>query len=561
MRAFEKKNVATFSIFGVLILAAVIALTFVVINYVNNEDSKITISSGNLIFADDDSIIELNGEGELTKKWDKKYYLNDETHNSTCVGENPIIYNQGDSSVNLLGEVYRIYPDGTTLKYPNGTLIANTKESSLYKLQDRDYAFIGNEVYSFQPGFEAKDFMKIKIAKNGNALLQSQGLNSKTINHVLLVSGELYFDVGSEILYSNNIEINLRKVIGSTNEYDGAPIIYDLTGFDRPETSTANEKIPDIEEYNLTAGTGGDAGDGGVGGNGGTGGYGGYGGTGGSGGYGGYGGYGGNAGDGGAGGLGGTGGDGGDGGTTRQDENYYMSIDGIESGVKSLTINYSVYDPTNKIGRIICQIAKENSSEYTTYVLNKYDGSYTIYQIKNGDNLVPLESGSTYKLVISYYEYTIGSNQMYVLKEPAITKGTFYATTKRAYASVTTENLKRDFSNLINKVYININLQDYNLRIGELTDPTTSRVKATIYMKKDGGGYEKEYKTFAIDDSAFLSHGQTIVIDTTDKVYAIEITQIEGYTDYVNSDAGGQSYTPITIYVNSESNGYYQLVN
>ena len=552
MRTFEKKNVATFSIFGVLILAAVIALSFIVINYVNNDDSKITVSSGSLIFADDDSIIELISEGELTKKWDKKYYLTDTEHQSTCVGLNPVIYNQNEKSVNLLGEVYRIYPDGTTLKYPSGTLITNTNESSLYKLQDRDYVFVGNEVYSFQPGFESKDFMKIKLAKNGNALLQSQGLNSKTINHVLLVSGELYFDVGSEILYSNNIEINLRKVIGSTNEYDGAPIIYDLTGFARPETSTANEKIPDIEEYNLTAGTGGDAGDGGTGGNGGTGGYGGYGGTGGSGGFGGYGGYGGNAGDGGAGGLGGTGGDGGDGGTTRQDESYYLSVDGIISGVNSITVDYSVYDPTNKIGRIICQIAKEGTETYSTYVLNKYDGSYTIHG---------LEYDTSYKLAIAYYEYVIGSNQMYVLKEPAITKGTFYATTKRAYATVTTENLKINMSNKIEKVYININLQDYNLKIGELSDPTSSRVKVKLYVKKPDGEIEEQYQTFAIDDSSFLSHGQTVVVNTDEKVTALEIKEIEGYTDYVNPDSHGQSYKPITIYVNSDSRGYYQLVN
>ena len=591
MRAFEKKNIATFSVFGVLVLAAVIALSFVVINYVNNDDSKLAITSGSLIFADDDSIVEIVGDGELTKKWDKKYYLNDETHKSVCVGINPVVYTKNDSTVDLLGEVYRIYPDGTTLKYQNGILITNVKENSLYKLQDRNYVFIGSEIYSYQPGFTAKDFMKIKVAKNGNALLQSQGLNSKTIEHVLLVSGELYFDVGSELLYSNNIEINLRKVIGSTNEYDGAPIIYDLTGFDRPEASTANEKIPDIEEYNLTAGSGGDAGNGGLGGNGGSGGYGGYGGNagnggnggyggdggfggtggnggqggqggtggiggqggaGGTGGTGGYGGYGGNAGDGGAGGLGGTGGDGGNAGTTRQDESYFISVDGITSGVNSLTVDYSVYDPTNKIGRVICQIAKENTEMYTTYVLNKYDGSYTIHG---------LENDCSYKIVISYYEYIVGANKMYVLKEPAITKGKFYASTKKAYAMVTTENMKRDMNNVINKVYININLQDYNLRIGKLTDSNVSTVKATYHLTKDGGGEDILYETFAIDDNAFTSQGQTIVVEANSRLKAIEINKIDGYTDYVSEDASGINYMPITIYANSDSKGYYQLVN
>lgn len=528
MRAFEKKNIAAFSIFGILVIAAVVALTFVVVNYVNNDDSVVTVSSNNLVFADDDSIVEIASEGEVVKKWDGKYYLNDEVNNSVCIGKNPVVYNKGDGSLNLLSEVYRIYPDGTTLKYPNGVLVTNTKESSLYKLQDRNYVFVGNEVYSYQPGFMAKDFMRIKVAKNGNALLQSSGLNSKTIEHVLLVSGELYFDVGSEILYYNNMEINLRKVIGSTNEYDGAPILYELTGIPRPETSTANEKVPDIEEYNITAGAGGDAGDGG------------------------YGGKGGNGGKGGSGGNAGNGGDGGDAGTTRQDESYYMSVDGIETGVSSITVNYSVYDPTNKIGRIICEVAEEGTGIYKTYMLNKYDGSYTIYGLNND---------KSYRIVVSYYEYVVGSNQMYVLNEIPITKGNFYASTKKAYATATTEGMSRDLYNIVNKVSINLNLQDYNLKIGDLSDPSSSRVKLTIYSKNADGEIEKYYKTVAIDDSAFLSNGQTIVVDTDESVTAIEMTEVEGYTDYVNQDVGSENYKPITIYINSDSKGYYQLVN
>lgn len=525
MRTFEKKNVATFSVFGILIITAVIALSFVVINYVNNEESKIVINSNDLIFSDDDSIIEIVNEGEITKKWDKNYYLTDENHNSTKIGKNPIIYDQSENTINLLGEVYRIYPDGTTLKHQNGILISNTKESSLYKLQDRNYVFVGNEVYSYEPGFEAKDFMKIRVAKNGNALLQSKGLNSKTINHVLLVSGELYFDVGSEILYYKGVEINLRKVIGSTNEYDGAPILYELTGIERPETSTANERIPDIEEYNIIAGTGGDAGDGGYGGDGGKGGKGGKGGS---------------AGD---------GGKGGDAGVTRQDDNYFMSVDGIESGIKSIKIKYSVYDPTNKIGRIICQIAPDGSENYITYLLNKYDGSYTIQD---------LEYDSTYKLVISYYEYEIEENKegnlVYVLGDFPVTKGKFVATTTKAYANAKTEKLVRDINNNINKVYINLNLQDYNLRIGSLDNESTSRVLLTIYENNG----DKRHKTIAIDDTAFLASGQTIVLETDENDAAVEMTYIEGYSDAVDAN---KNYDLIEIYINNESKGYYQLIN
>ena len=266
---------------------------------------------------------------------------------------------------------------------------------------------------------------------------------------------------------------------------------------------------------------------------------------------GGYGGNGGNAGSGGSGGLGGPGGDGGDAGTTRQDESYFFSIDSVSAGVASITVKYSVYDPTNKIGRIVCQIAKDNSEVYTTYLLNKYDGSYTIHG---------LDYNTSYKLILSYYEYTIGLNNKYVLKEPAITKGKYYASTKKAYATVKTESMNRDTNNIVNKGSVGLYLKNLNLNLGDINDASASKARFTIYIRKDDGNIEKQYHTVAINNSAFHDYGQTVVINTDKNVAAIELNTIEAYTDYV-SDSGDGSYKPITIYVNSETNGYYQSVN
>lgn len=515
MRKFEKKNVASFTIFGILIIAAIVAISLIVTNYVANDNSKFTVRTGELVFTDNDEIIELTSNGELVKKWDKKYYLTNDEHDSVCLGEHPLVYSNNSNELIIYGDSYRIYPDGSTLKYNNIVDIVNTKESCLYKLSDRNYVFLGNEVYSYLPGFNAKNFMKIRIAKNGNALLQGSGLNSKTIDHVLLVSGELYFDVGSEILYSDGMEVNLRKIIGSTNEYDGAPVLYNQTGFERPEGSTSNTEIPDIEEYNITGGAGGQGGIGGFGGNGG------------------------NAGSGGPGGLGGTGGDGGSGGTTRQDENYFMNVIGISSDMSSMTINYFVYDPTNKIGEVYMKYAeyKEDhaydAGAFKTIELDKYAGVYTEYG---------LENNKTYEVSINYKEYEVDeATQTYKLGQ-AKSAGNYKVITKQANANVMTIQKAKDLTDKVDVVMLNVNLMGYNLitsndeftYTGKYYNPdyyksevdqtsytyefehVYSYIRAKLYYKN----YEEyAYVIYPITDDALTDVGQTISITDTDKTY------------------------------------------
>lgn len=533
MRKFEKKNVVTFSVFGALIIIAMIIMTISVVSFVKKENNTIDISANSLVFTDDDNVYNIAADGQIVKKWDKKFYLVNEQYNNVCLGQHPVIYSSSSDAVSLVGESYRIYPDGTTLKYPDGIDITNTKESALYKLADRNYVLIGNDVYSYEGGFKAKGFMRIKIAKNGNALLQSSGLNSKTINHVILISGELYFDVGSEILYCDGIEINLRKIIGSTNEYDGSPILYSTTGIERPEGSTSNTPIPDIEEYNITGGTGGQGGVGGYGGNGG------------------------NAGSGGAGGLGGDGGDGGDAGSVRQDETYHVSFNGISAGVSSITIQYDINDPSFKIGRVIADITDTNSpGTYERYVLDKYAKEYTFYGLKNS---------TEYQVNFAYYEYIINEgSKKYTLAQTPIVTGNYYVTTKAPSAIIETDNISTysklvstnpdTYKDYIDKVYLRVKLLGYVLKTGNTGG---SYFVANLYNKE---GVIIESPTFYLDDDAFTTGGQIVVLNVEPNCYAIEIKQVYGKMDAIDQ-TGHETIEDLIIYVNTEDNGYYQIVN
>lgn len=479
MRTFEKKNIGAFAVFGGLIVASIIAVTLLVSNVVSNKNDTFDVSAGSLIFDSKDNINTLEEDTKIKAYWDGNYYLINESSSNTNLGEHIAVFD--GSSLNVYGGAYRIYPDGTTEKYTDTLNISNFTESALYKISDRKYLFVGNEVYSFTGSFNAKNFMFIKIDKNGNALLQSQGLSSKTINPILLVSGDLYFDVAPEILYSNGIETNLRKVIGSTNQYDGAPTVYDLTGAERPQAATSNEKKPDIEEYNITGGAGGAGGSAGNGG------------------------HGGNAGAGGAGGLGGPGGDAAQ---TRDTDYYFIKFDSYETDITSITVNYTCYDPDNAIGKIMFYVKDttntDDKTNTTAYLLNKYDSSYTVQK---------LSSDTEYEVRLTYIPYTIQETNRTYVTDPANEKQISKSLLKTGLseAKVTTALMTSTYyedTSVVPKIYynytssitINVSLFGqpiYTSTVGEEPNTYFNITKVlkdgTEVMVKDADGKDRKF--------------------------------------------------------------------
>ena len=581
MRKFEKKNVRSFGLFGLLIVIAILALSLVVYLSVTNNDNKIKVNAGNILFIDNDKILEVSNDTEIIKKWDGNYYLTQDGKTDN-LGKHIIVNDRTNGNLQILGSSYQIYADGSVKKYNSNMIIEDLNTPQIYKLDDRLYLFAGKKIASFDGTIAADNFIKISLDRNGNGLLQSIGLNKKTINHVILVSEDRYFDIGSELLYCNGIETNLRKVIGSSNEYDGAPVLYDATGIERPEGSKANEKVPDIEEYYITAGTGGDGGFGGTGGSGGTGGKGGTGGDGGlggkggdggsggtggaggiggsggtggaggiggacgTGGAGGVGGLGGKGGTGGAGGLGGTGGtgaDGGKGGTggdaanPKEDNTFSIQLLGASSRIGSVTANYSVYDQGNNIGRVILRVREDshNNSVYEDHILTKYGNEYTIYSLKKG---------KTYNLELGYYPYVI----RYTDQENKIG---YYEVALNAsdYVAVSNMNVRIMSDNGVAKLkelysdtaIFNLTAEGYSLDFSSEGD---NYVKYTLI---DNVGDEIASQTQFVDSKLLSSVGTDITVPLTiekdnqrfsaykiriDKVVGIQTRQVDGRKVY-----------------------------
>lgn len=448
MRSFEKRNMRAFNLYGILVLLGITALSFMIFMSVRSSDEDHVTYAGCKLYDEENMLIEVKEDSKLVKKWDGKYYMTDESGETLCLGECPTIYNPEQANLSILGTCYRVYPDGTTQKYARGLEVSDLQEPALYKIKDRVYLLVGREISSYEGTFKSEGYMKLTLDKNGNALLQAEGLSSKTINPVILRNGELFMDVAAEILYSNGMEVNLRKVIGSTNEYEDAPVLYEITGIQRPEMSTANLPVPDIENYYITAGAGGKGGSGsqggkgGLGGTGGIGGIGGIGGNGGSGGNGGNGGNGGHGGNGGNGGTGGQGGIGGDAGTNFDDTTYFVQMTGTAAQETSITVKYAVYDASNKVGKILLRLTDESGAS-TDYLLNKYNTSHTVYS---------LNTNHTYKAELIYYLYWIDNGAYVVDTNTEYSAG--IVTLKTGDLQARVETAKKTAGNLTVRVYM-----------------------------------------------------------------------------------------------------------
>ena len=413
MRKLEKKNLISFYIFGAMILLAIGGISFGVFQVASSGvNLNFEISSGSVVYDSDDNLVPLEGTAKLSKKWDGNYYIKTSGGQTKCLGKSTVVFDKNATKVKIFGDSYKINMDGSVYKYLDQIEVTDIGNPSLYKLDDRKYLMIGKNINSVEGPFATKNYMIINMDKWGNALLRGEGLNRKTISPVVLQSEDLYFDIGSELMYTEGKEINLKNVIGSTNLYGGKPLLYEQTGIDSANVERTDAGTGDTggtggtggaagpQNYTVVAGKGGTGGGGGIGG---AGGIGGTGGIGGSGGIGGYGGVGGSAGSGGSGGTGGTGGDGGDAGMVKTENLIKVAMGTVSTREKSIVVNYSVYDPSSNVARVklLAEPWNSTTSAYdpgTTYDLSKLDTEFT---------LDGLNENTKYRLTLSYTKYEI----------------------------------------------------------------------------------------------------------------------------------------------------------
>ena len=217
LTAGNKMKFTMFTFIVIVILAIIIGGLMIVLG---NEKEKYQVESTAFIYDSNYDYIELENAAVISKKWTGNYYLKENTTKKEYkLGENVVSYDANKKSINLYGTFYQVLNGGDIKKLNGYNKVNSSSESRFYKIADRKYLIVADSIYNDIGSIDISNYLIIVMDKSGNALLLNNQIDVKTINEIKLTTKDFTFDVANEKLIFNNEEINLKKIIGSTNEY------------------------------------------------------------------------------------------------------------------------------------------------------------------------------------------------------------------------------------------------------------------------------------------------------------------------------------------------------
>lgn len=220
MRKLSSGNKINFMVFAFIVLIIMIIMLGVLTKGLKNVQEKYQVTKNVCIYDDKYNYINLEGYAEISKKWTNNYYLKEtDTKKEYKLGNYSVVYNKSKKSLDLFGTFYKVIKGGNVEKITEHNAINNIQESKFYKIADRKYLIISKVIKNNSESLSTFNYLMVILDKSGNALLLNDDMNVKTINQMIINTDSFKFDVANEKLYFNEEEINLKKIIGSSNEY------------------------------------------------------------------------------------------------------------------------------------------------------------------------------------------------------------------------------------------------------------------------------------------------------------------------------------------------------
>ncbi len=218
MRKYDIKNKRNIGIILAIALLIIIMFSLVIKVFNNRDKNEYTVAEKTLVFDKDKTIIKTDKESVIKTKWNKKYYLIKDKENIE-LGNTAITYNEESGILKLYGKYYEI-TSGDEINITSGeTEIKSTALTKFYKLEDRKYLLVDKEISSIDGLLTTSDFLMVDLDKVGNATLTNHKVNLKAFSNTILVTSNYTFDIANEILTFGSDKIDLKKIIGSSNNY------------------------------------------------------------------------------------------------------------------------------------------------------------------------------------------------------------------------------------------------------------------------------------------------------------------------------------------------------
>ena len=220
MRNLASGNKMNFTVFAFIVVVILVIIVCAITIVLRNDKEMYQVTSSACIYDNGYNYIDLEYDGEISKKWTGNYYLKENiTDNEYKLGDYAVSFDTLKKSVDLYGDFYQVLRGGDVAKISNFNTINSSLESKFYKIDDRKYLIVARDIRIDTGSLSTQNYLIVIIDKLGNALLLNNEINAKTINEMIIDTADFEFDVANEILMYNDESINLKKIIGSTNEY------------------------------------------------------------------------------------------------------------------------------------------------------------------------------------------------------------------------------------------------------------------------------------------------------------------------------------------------------
>jgi len=219
MRKYDKRNKIYMGIVLIASLILIIIFSFFIAKVIKNGKIEYYVDAGSILYDKDKNLIRLEDESVLKIKWNDEYYLM-ENKNMYMLGNKGVIFNPSKQEVVLYGKYYEVTAAGEdkVLVYEDETIVKTT-ESRFLKMADRKYLIIDPVISTDNGNLNTKNYLIIELDKTGNAVLLNNEINMKTFEPTTIITSNFVFDIANETLTISDQIIDLKKIIGSTNEY------------------------------------------------------------------------------------------------------------------------------------------------------------------------------------------------------------------------------------------------------------------------------------------------------------------------------------------------------
>ena len=254
MRKYDIKNKRNIGIIIGISIIIIIMFFLVIKFFLSLNKEEYIVSKGNIVFDKDKTTIKLNSEGKIKTKWKGEYYLTYDGKDYE-LGNTALAFNEETTEIKLYGRYYEISSGSEINITSNETTIKNSLLTKFYKLADRKYLIIDKEIKSADNLLSTTDFLLVELDKAGNATLTNHKVNLKTFSETQIITSNYTFDIATEILTYGSDKIDLKKIIGSSNNYTKEDLIPD-------ESKNINDNVTNIgtngnNGNNTTGGNGG----------------------------------------------------------------------------------------------------------------------------------------------------------------------------------------------------------------------------------------------------------------------------------------------------------------